>query len=399
MNILEGFNYKEFNCIADKCKDSCCIGWKVTIDKNTYNKYKKVKGEFGKTIVDSIGRDRTKNTNLEYGKMKLDEEKRCSLLNKDGLCRIHGELGEDYLCNTCKTYPRKYKLRGEIVERNLTLSCPVVAESFINKKDGFTFDFKEEGISALEKEFIVKEKYNKELYNLLFQGRIFSIELAQFRELPMWKRITYIMIFNEKLQEVIKEGSYEEGYKLIDSCRATFCEEAMINSLDNIPKVKNVKIAFNKAILRARSIKGIPNKTFNELLVKYDKFVEGKTEEEIIDLFGASEGEFNKYFKENEYILENYLVYNLYDNYMNSLTTKNVKIEVVKLVISYSIIRMLLMVVKEQKEDELDKEDIIDVLYSFSRTIEHNESFMKNLYENMKFAGYDSTAYLTILIR
>ena len=29
------FYYKEFHCIADACKDSCCIGWEIDIDEET----------------------------------------------------------------------------------------------------------------------------------------------------------------------------------------------------------------------------------------------------------------------------------------------------------------------------------------------------------------------------
>ena len=38
--------YKDFQCIADKCKDSCCIGWEIMIDSKSYKKYQNVKGEF-----------------------------------------------------------------------------------------------------------------------------------------------------------------------------------------------------------------------------------------------------------------------------------------------------------------------------------------------------------------
>ena len=38
--------YKDFQCIADKCKDSCCIGWEIMIDSKSYKKYHNVKGEF-----------------------------------------------------------------------------------------------------------------------------------------------------------------------------------------------------------------------------------------------------------------------------------------------------------------------------------------------------------------
>lgn len=31
----------EFQCTGSACSDTCCSGWKVNIDKQTYKKYKK----------------------------------------------------------------------------------------------------------------------------------------------------------------------------------------------------------------------------------------------------------------------------------------------------------------------------------------------------------------------
>ena len=33
--------YNKFHCIADQCKDSCCIGWEIMIDPDSYEKYKR----------------------------------------------------------------------------------------------------------------------------------------------------------------------------------------------------------------------------------------------------------------------------------------------------------------------------------------------------------------------
>lgn len=35
--------YNEFKCIADKCKLTCCSGWDINIDNNTYGKWNKEK--------------------------------------------------------------------------------------------------------------------------------------------------------------------------------------------------------------------------------------------------------------------------------------------------------------------------------------------------------------------
>ena len=34
--------YPSFECIADKCEDTCCAGWQIVIDKETLKKYTKV---------------------------------------------------------------------------------------------------------------------------------------------------------------------------------------------------------------------------------------------------------------------------------------------------------------------------------------------------------------------
>jgi len=46
--------YKDFCCIADKCKHNCCIGWEIDIDKDTLSVYKDMKGDFGKRLNDNI---------------------------------------------------------------------------------------------------------------------------------------------------------------------------------------------------------------------------------------------------------------------------------------------------------------------------------------------------------
>ena len=33
----------KFRCIGSECEDSCCVGWRVTVDEDTYKKYRRVK--------------------------------------------------------------------------------------------------------------------------------------------------------------------------------------------------------------------------------------------------------------------------------------------------------------------------------------------------------------------
>ena len=97
-------------------------------------------------------------------------------------------------------------------------------------------------------------------------------------------------------------------------------------------------------------------------------------------------------------MVENLLVYLIYKYFMNTLYTKDLKKEVNNIIISYSIIRMLLLGRWFKNNKELEEDDFVEVFYVFSRVIEHNQRFLNNLYKNIKNAGYDKIAYTTILV-
>lgn len=63
---------KEFSCIGSSCEDTCCIGWQVDLDKETYLKYKKVNHpELKNTFQKMISRKHNKKSDRSYGKIKM----------------------------------------------------------------------------------------------------------------------------------------------------------------------------------------------------------------------------------------------------------------------------------------------------------------------------------------
>ena len=47
MKHLAPAYYGAFTCLADRCRDNCCIGWEVDIDDESLEVYNSVGGEFG----------------------------------------------------------------------------------------------------------------------------------------------------------------------------------------------------------------------------------------------------------------------------------------------------------------------------------------------------------------
>ncbi len=72
----------KFKCIADKCEDTCCAGWEIVIDKETYDYYENLSGSFGERLRSEIVNDGEDNIFvLKKGNCAfLNENKLWSLL-------------------------------------------------------------------------------------------------------------------------------------------------------------------------------------------------------------------------------------------------------------------------------------------------------------------------------
>lgn len=328
---------------------------------------------------------------------------RCPFLNDESLCNIYINLGENSLCNTCKTYPRLINKYGDICEKNLTLSCPIVARLMINIKDKIGFELNNEVIDETEQAYI-KNTSNLEgkLYDFLWEVRSFFIEIAQFREVKLWKRLLFILLSEAKFQKLLKESDYKQLPQVMESLMNTITNEEFIKSLDDsihpVPKVKSLII---DTLVTLRTQQCIANKTFNKLLKDFALLLNESNYEnsDNYNFLNEKEKEFDIYFRSKEYILENYIVYDLYRNFMKAVNSKDIHMIIVKMIIEYSMMKKLLLAKWNANNKKIEDDDIIDVIYSFSRTVEHNNTYIDKVYNSMKDAGYDTIAYLTIMVR
>ena len=98
--------YEKFSCIASRCKDSCCAGWEIDIDEDSYAYYNSVEGKFGKRLKESMYEADPDDDDGGGYRFKLKGKKRCAMLNDHNLCDLYTALGEEALCEVCTEYPR-----------------------------------------------------------------------------------------------------------------------------------------------------------------------------------------------------------------------------------------------------------------------------------------------------
>lgn len=190
--LFEPSYIKDFHCTASACQDTCCAGWEIVLDEEALKRYREVKGAFGKRL------DRAIQTEDGEAYFALTKEKRCPFLNREGLCDIFLELGEDALCDICTEHPRFYNWIGDYTEKGLGLCCEEAERLLFAHTEPLEFVCTkgEEG-----------EEIAEDLKALL-QIRQEAFEILQDRTLSFKERIAEFKAFMQQVQLVL-DGAEE----------------------------------------------------------------------------------------------------------------------------------------------------------------------------------------------
>lgn len=138
-----------FKCDGQACGAECCRKWIITIDEDTYQKYRKVKLKNLRAKLKQYLVTKEYEGILQHF-IKLDHKGSCPFLQPDNFCKIQRACGEEYLSKICRTYPRLLtQLTEDLVEETLTLSCPVAARCCLLNREPLRFEQIERDLSRM----------------------------------------------------------------------------------------------------------------------------------------------------------------------------------------------------------------------------------------------------------
>jgi len=191
MIITKPDYYDTFHCLASACPDSCCKEWAVQVDPESAARYRKLPGTLGehlRRVMAEVGGDTI---------LSLTADKRCPMWRQDGLCSIQAQLGEDFLCHTCRQFPRLRHDYGDFIELDLELSCPEAARLILS---GSTTPIVTEcpGGEAPE--------YDTEAMSILLKSRSAFLSFLDNKTLPVGKTLAVLLLYGYAVQEELDYG-------------------------------------------------------------------------------------------------------------------------------------------------------------------------------------------------
>ena len=365
-----------FKCIGSACTDTCCAGWDINIDEDTYKKYTNCTGELKELVQGKFRENKNSDDYLNKGFMILKEHNKCPFLNENLLCDIHGGVGEENLCITCKRFPRIYNIIDDIYEKSGLASCPEICTKAFLNKDKMEFIEIEEDVdeSAIEIRRIIDTEVFEGSDNLLqyfWDIRINSINIMQNRNFSIEERLGILKSFYNKIEEYNNEKDFEGIEDILEEYSEGNIDFDSLKTLD-----LNESNEFYLSLLDEELIKNIRSVRLKECVKEYKKEIL-KVNDVVKQI--NDEKSLLSLIEKYSYILENYLVNQIFKDLIPFHRVESLNLSINILIHSYKIIKAYIIGIALSNK-KINEDLIIRVIQSLSKDIEHNKVF-KNLLE------------------
>ncbi|SDK86975.1 lysine-N-methylase [Paenibacillus sp. OK060] len=399
----------DFKCIGSECEDSCCIGWKVRIDKKTYNNLTSIPQKaLREKLKNGMERLEPSNrTNEHFAQMEMDRRTGCcSMLDEQKLCTIQRSLGERYLAPICATYPRNIFWVNNEQEISAVMSCPEVARLALLNPEKMEFTYTEPMVQANAQ---IKERvttqYNSSFMNFFWEIRIFAIEIIQNRQFSFSHRLILLGLFCEQLQQLINQNLEDETNVkgLIEKFKVIMDDDEVLQDYDTFPADHEFQfITLNNIISKNLGNIGSDSRFASCVQDYLEGLNEQKELGKLVDLVSFYQNGYLDYYKpfmdDHEFIFENYAVNYIYSHLFPKSEKRNVYRLYTILVSHYTLLKLLLIGISI-KNKGLTKDEVIKVVQSFTKTAEHTNVYVENIIEFLEDEKYEAMGYLCLLIK
>lgn len=360
--------YDEFSCIASRCKDSCCAGWEIDIDDETYEYYRSVEGPFGDRLRESM-------FVAEDGgyRFKLKGPKRCAMLNDNNLCDLYTALGEEALCEVCTEYPRFSLVYGQVEQKALSLSCEEVGRILFGRTEpeqlidielpGDCEDDEEDPQYVAFMEWVQKE----------------AVAILQNRELSITERTREFLAWCDRVQTIINYSQAKDDLSILEAWKNQDADREIREW-----EQKNIE----------GKEKPARNLSYEDFCDRFEIFLDM---EELDEEWINTKAEFEQIYHEDTYEklllaylnskdyselgYEHLLVYFVYRYLMNAVYDYDILSYAKMIVVATLVVRDMDAARFQRNGGSFTMFDRIDVARIFSKEVEHSEGNAEDLKE------------------
>lgn len=390
---MQNFNvpsyYENFKCIGTACEDTCCQGWSISIDRETFEKYEgcedPVLRPLFKIAIEKSSSEIADHAN-NFGIMKMLPNGQCHFLQSDKLCAIQKTMGSDALSTTCSVYPRMYNRFGSQREIAIGMSCPEAARVVLLNKDPITFKtintpMLTDSTRITSWAFPLGGDGDPVQIGVLNDFRALIISILQMRELSLGARLMVLGFLLEDVQQITTSTTFLNAREILPILtafvglltRPAELEKQYENILPDIPR----KLEIMTKLIPQMLLPSV-SKRFGECLLAAAEGLTSDEGEGAIEKYTYShKNYYSPFFRNRQNIFENYLVNQVISRLFPF--TRGSYLDLYReLVFNICIIQVLLVGISARNKG-LDESDVIKLVQTFSRKSDHNRMYLESL--------------------
>lgn len=400
-----------FHCVGTACEETCCNGWQIDMDKATYQRYKSIPI---KALADQVAACVTKlpePSSRRYAKIKLDADGNCPLLDDRKLCSLQAQLGAEALSHTCRDYPRSYSRNGQAMGAHASLSCPETARLALLAPDAMdlspmTLGFANDTQVPLA---VFKPAPSPQADAIQTHGDLINAALRAIVQVPMLDAANAVVIGGILVRQAARiangEGPVEARRNAVAGAVAGFLDVGTLtdarrrNEALDTPREPKIKLLLEIAELYFNNAAQTSFRTvLGEALEGLR--LDGTEPDAIASRYvRAQSAWFDPYDAAHPHVLKNYVINHLGTSVFPTASAAGVEDEYLSLCVRFAFLRFCLVGTAARHGAVLTDEQVVKVVYTFARRIEHNAAFLPEIEAAIRRAGYGSLAMMATLLR
>lgn len=385
--------YPEFQCIADRCHDNCCRGWRIYFSKKDYLKIKRAKKTQELEVLTKKAMRRLADgmrTEQAYGEFVVQNAP-CPYQNEQGLCQLQLVCGENTLPEVCRQFPRTESYTPMALEKSMSTGCEAVVELLWNRPEGLEFV-----IAPLEKQrqHTVWSNGRGEDFPVF---RSAMVDIMQARQFSLSRRMLILgLAFDQAIKnwDILDINQWQNQVKLLCT------DSSLTQPLETLQGNRQAFLAQN--MRTARRIAAEDGGYLRYILNKYRNLHFEKSNGGIFDQFDEqfyipAKTKFDEAFGDIEYFFENLLVNIAFFTQMPLCATPEVLWQsYVMLCNTYSFFRFLSIFCCGM---EPTREKLIQSVVAGSRDLLHNSERGVELRDNFFKNDSATLAHMAVLVK
>ncbi|EJL84651.1 flagellin lysine-N-methylase [Pantoea sp. GM01] len=395
--ITEPVFVTAFQCVGSSCREHCCGGWGITLDKPTVSRYlNSTKIEIKQIAAEHI--DVHKKGHANWGVMKLNTEGNCAFIDEQKLCKVHKQLGAKALSPTCANYPRAQITSKREVSKTLTLSCPEAARLVLTDPESMALQQRTE----LQKQFNPEQeiKDEKKLLNIMCATLMRQSDIRVEQGLYS---LAMLFLMLDKLP-----AGAADNFNRLENVFVTLLQGLECNGTENNMQSLQPNVELQWALLlhlqsfirqrgatRGRNTLG----RYIDPLHHFQADVTSKAikASKLAELDQLWQQRVAPWLAQRPWIVNNYLQYRIYNDAFPGYAARTPLACLYLLTAEWRLLRaMIALSVIDRSEP--DEQDIINIIYSFHAVTKHNKAIMDVFYQCIdEFKMNDDLSLLCLL--